>query len=1039
MRNRVRWLGGVVCALVGASALAQDGLPPRAAWTATSSSAQVQAEAIGHLIDGDPATKTGGAFSAGHWFQVDLGRAADIGGVRIRWDLANPEGFVLQAAERDGEWRDVHVQADSLGGVETLFFAPVRARWLRLAALPKTSDWGVSIFEFEPLPVAEAPRIEGLDDPDNARVWRKDKSPVPVEMDGDSGRIALSFASPQPTAGLRVEWAGTRSGATLEARDAAGDWQVVARDPFPGDGGMSTLASPVALDARELRVRVSAGVGTLPAVTRLRLLGPGEVMTPMRAYQAAAARGTAALFPPSLRMQQTYWTVVGVHGGLQKSIFDEWGNLEAWKGAPLVQAIWRDARGAASAATGTPAHTLRERWMPMPAVDWTATPDIAVRSETFTATLDGQPVTLLRHRVTNRGATAIDGTLSLLVRPMQMNPPWQNGGLSPIREIAIAADPLGTAVRVNDRTLLTSLTPPTHQGAAQFGEDGASELTPHAAAGTAPDAQAAHDDAGLAASLLGYRMRLAPGASESVVVAFPLGITRTDRNHGPLPEAPALVPASLRVAATPDASFDALAADVADDWRARFGDVHIALPDADMVDALRTQAAYMLINRTGQAMQPGPRNYDRSFIRDGAATAAVLLRMGQADVARDFLRWYTDHAVRESGLVSPIINDDGTLFTGFGSDIEFDAQGQYIALVADVARLDGGPETVRDYLPQVTSAMRFLQTLRERTLVPGYMADAPAPERFRGIIAPSISHEGYSSPTHSYWDDYWALKGWHDGAWLAEQLGDAETAAWARAQYDALRTDVAASIRATMAWSGQDTVPAAADLGGNDPTSVSIALDPTGQQDLLPADALRNTFDRYLADFRRNGAPDALYAYSPYELRNVLTFVHLDQPDAAWEMLSRMLADRRPQPWHVWGEVVHSRLRFPRYLGDMPHTWIGAEYARAVFGMLMREEDTVLQLLPGTPTDWLAGEGLRLDALPTAYGPLTLHARGDATRLDVALGDGLRAGSTVHLAWPQRTRPQRVRVDGVETRDYDAQGITLPTSFRTLEADWSTN
>ena len=188
-------------------------------------------------------------------------------------------------------------------------------------------------------------------------------------------------------------------------------------------------------------------------------------------------------------------------------------------------------------------------------------------------------------------------------------------------------------------------------------------------------------------------------------------------------------------------------------------------------------------------------------------------------------------------------------------------------------------------------------------------------------------------------------------------------------------------------------MPAAADLGGNDPTSVSIALDPTGQQDLLPAEALRTTFDRYLADFRRNADPDALYAYSPYELRNVLTFVHLDQPEAAWEMLSRMFEDRRPQPWHVWGEVVHSRLRFPRYLGDMPHTWIGAEYARAVFGMLMHEEDTVLQLLPGTPTGWLAGEDLRLDALPTAYGPLTLQARGDATRLDVALGDGLRAGA----------------------------------------------
>ncbi|WP_163047500.1 hypothetical protein, partial [Acinetobacter nosocomialis] len=69
------------------------------------------------------------------------------------------------------------------------------------------------------------------------------------------------------------------------------------------------------------------------------------------------------------------------------------------------------------------------------------------------------------------------------------------------------------------------------------------------------------------------------------------------------------------------------------------------------------------------------------------------------------------------------------------------------------------------------------------TLVPGYKADQPAPKRFAGILAPSISHEGYPSPTHSYWDDYWGLKGWHDGAWLAESLGYHETARWAREQY----------------------------------------------------------------------------------------------------------------------------------------------------------------------------------------------------------------------------------------------------------------
>src|SRR5262249_33781716 len=154
------------------------------------------------------------------------------------------------------------------------------------------------------------------------------------------------------------------------------------------------------------------------------------------------------------------------------------------------------------------------------------------------------------------------------------------------------------------------------------------------------------------------------------------------------------------------------------------------------------------------------------------------------------------------------------------SDIEYDSQGEFVALVAEVARLDGGAATVREYAPQVQRALRFLQQLRERTLVPGYMGASERPERFRGLVAPSISHEGYATPTRGYWDDYWALKGWHDGAWLAREWGDAQLANWAQEQYQALRASLAASIRLTMEWKGIDFVPASADLGDGDPSSV---------------------------------------------------------------------------------------------------------------------------------------------------------------------------------------------------------------------------
>jgi hypothetical protein len=237
-----------------------------------------------------------------------------------------------------------------------------------------------------------------------------------------------------------------------------------------------------------------------------------------------------------------------------------------------------------------------------------------------------------------------------------------------------------------------------------------------------------------------------------------------------------------------------------------------------------------------------------------------------------------------------------------------------------------------------------------------------------------------------------------------------------------------------MKWKGADFIPAAADLGDGDPTSVSIGIDPAGQQDLMPADALARTFERYLSDVRKRDLPNALYAYTPYEMRNVLTYVHLNQPQQANELLMNLLRHRRPAEWQVLAEVVYSDLRHAIYLGDMPHTWIGSEYARSIFGMLMHEGKE-LQLLPGTPPSWVNGEGLRVAKLPTAFGKLAMTARQTGNTLRVTLS-GINDSTALHVSWPSRKRPSRVSVDGVAQSTFDANGIQLAKPFKTLEAQW---
>jgi hypothetical protein len=104
--------------------------------------------------------------------------------------------------------------------------------------------------------------------------------------------------------------------------------------------------------------------------------------------------------------------------------------------------------------------------------------------------------------------------------------------------------------------------------------------------------------------------------------------------------------------------------------------------------------------------------------------------------------------------------------------------------------------------------------------------------------------------------------------------------------------------------------------------------------------------------------------------------------------------------------------------------------------MLMHEGDAVLELLPGTPPAWLAGDGMRISELRTAYGHLSMTARQQGARLRVALGPGLSPSAAVQVMWPSRTKPKEVRVDGQLRTNQTADGILLERPFRELLAEW---
>jgi hypothetical protein len=120
-------------------------------------------------------------------------------------------------------------------------------------------------------------------------------------------------------------------------------------------------------------------------------------------------------------------------------------------------------------------------------------------------------------------------------------------------------------------------------------------------------------------------------------------------------------------------------------------------------------------------------------------------------------------------------------------------------------------------------------------------------------------------------------------------------------------------------------------------------------------------------------------------VRTVNAFVSLERFDDAFRLLSTVLKSRRPRGWRGWAEVVWSDLRAPDYIGDMPHTWIGAEFSTAVRRMLLRENGDVLELLRAIPDSWWDGDGISLRKLPSSFGAVSLRARRERSRVTLEL------------------------------------------------------
>ncbi len=825
-----------------------------------------------------------------------------------------------------------------------------------------------------------------------------DESPLAINPEGFLGwtsakadaspAATIDFGKPREFGGVELGWGegAFASDYRLEG-EHGGEWTTLATVKG-GNGGSDFLVTPSAIARRIRVVCESPGPVTLRTV---RILPPSFGDSPNELFKALAAEAPRGWYPRYWLGEGAYWTVVGADADTEEALIGEDGAIELAKQGPSLEPLVFSGGRLLTWNECVNTQSLDGGYLPIPTVRREVSQrggDVGLRLD-ITCFVDdappfkrGEGVLFARYTLTNTGVLPQNGTLFLAARPMQVNPVYQflntPGGASHVENIAASAAGLSI-----DGRLLAPLTPPASVGASAIAQG---EVVEYLAAGNPPRQSEVHDPQALASAAMAFPFSLPAGGTKPVVVAWPMHAQNTLDL--------AVVFGGPNTTDEGAAAFEKRLDAVRAEWHDKLNRVEVRLPASASRwwDAVRSNIAYILINRDGPGIQPGSRSYERTWIRDGALTSSALLAFGHSEEVRDFLDWFGPYQYAD-GKVPCCVDRRGP-----DPVPENDSHGEYIYAVMNYYRYTGDVAFLRRHWERVVKAAGYIEHLRSQRMTDEYRDGPDAKRVLYGLMPESISHEGYSAkPMHSYWDDFWTLKGLEDGAAMALVLGEQEQASRLAAMRDSFRTTLYGSMRLAMKMKHIDYIPGCAELGDFDATSTTIGVWPCDELGNIPQPALGDTFERYwsFVTARRDASGDQAHwvNYTPYEWRTVGTMLRLGWRERALELSDFFFHDSRPAGWNHWAEVVWRDPRHAGFIGDMPHTWVGSDFINAFRSMLAYENDRERSMVigAGLPLAWLlSDEGVRVRGLRTHFGPLSFSTTGGGSTVTVSVAGGLR-------------------------------------------------
>ncbi len=579
-------------------------VPPKGLWKATASSGNPQL-----AIDDRYATAWVSEPSHKAWLEVDLGQAATLGGVEVYWGRHAAKKYAFQSSLDGQSWAHLCSTHHGEGGQDVFAFPPVEARFVRWICDTPRAPQRREIVQINLYGPSEGAAVL-----EEGRIAALGHAPIALPT-GES--ITVDFGCVRFPLGALVEW-GERFGVVFSAHlsDDGKTFREVGR-MTTGDGGADSFwwRSTSSRYFRLTLHEASAPEGAIVKELKLRILNKDRM--PIGELERAAQKGQGDLYPQSLLGRQVYWTVLGEFAQDGEALFDEYGNLEARRGFGQLMPLLRVREALHGApASGEIRQSLVDGSLPIPSVVWSAK-DIELRATALAHA--GQA--LVEYRIANRGRVRQAGALVLTVRPVQINPYWQHGGHALINTVSVD----GAGVRVNDLPYAAFSREPDIVTIADFEEGDVVRLIESS---SQAKVRSLRSDTGLLSAACEFVFSLDPGEAIAVLAASPL------RDE---------------IASDATSSFPALRDQVARIWREKLGQRRISVGDREVSDTIEAQTALILVNATRHAFKPGPRNYDRTWIRDGSSQALALLWAGLIEEAKSYVVWYSKR-IYENGL-----------------------------------------------------------------------------------------------------------------------------------------------------------------------------------------------------------------------------------------------------------------------------------------------------------------------------------------------------------------------------------------------------